>query len=450
MTELLARQAGCTFVVLVLIGVGASCRQSTSADRSRREVAEAFGKLPGLSETPHPKLQAELAHIIEEGGTPELLARSEISEEENVALGLADLFEPSEIQKVLDASSRIFGSGNFEFDPARLEKAIRFRQEHEAKRLRAREALRRPKCRFPVDYQAGFTADLSWIDVVRICARLEAVRAFESLAGGDVDAAVESLEAMFRLAACLAAEKLTTARLEGAFVRAEALAVLRGIVEYPEISRPIITRGQLGRLSAIVQEQLKTWTPDQDAWIGDRALGMHVYELVRAGRLADLLTDEEMLRFADEGILGDLPAAAQRNVNEDELYYLETMREVIDGCSRPYHERIKTFKSIRQALHEKRNSPEFPLVAGRILLLEFETGHAIQAEDRANCEAWALALALASGNQQPPYQVSPFSGVEYEVARRDGRVIVRGASPKEYAGMPPVAVPDLAGRKPEE
>ena len=449
MTAQLFRQAGCILVAVAVLG-GIGCRRGTSADRSRREVAEAFGRLPGLTESPHPKLRAELARIIEEGGTPELLARSEIPDEENVAQALAELFEPSEIPAILSESSRVFGSGEFEIQAGGMEKAVRFRQEHERERQRAREALRRPRCRFDLQYEAGFTAELSWIDVVRICARLEAIYAAESLARDDVAAAIESLETMFRLAACLAGEKHATARLEAFFVRAEALAVLQHIVEHPEISRPKITREQLGRLSRMAGEQLKAWTPDQNAWIGDRALGMHAYELVRAGRVTDLLTVEEAERFTEEGILRDLPALARRNANEDELYYLEAMRKIIDASSRPYYERAEVFRSIRQDLHEKRNSAEFPFVAGRLLLVDIQRGHAIQAEDRASCEAWALALALAAGEEPPPYRTSPLSGGEYETVRQDGLVIVRSAGSEEYGNTPQVEVPDLAGQRSKE
>ena len=97
----MTKPAGCILVVLAVLG-SAGCRRSTTAEQSRREVAEAFGQLPGLTETPDPELRVELARIIEEEGTPELLARSEIADEENVAQGLANLFTPSQLQAVLD------------------------------------------------------------------------------------------------------------------------------------------------------------------------------------------------------------------------------------------------------------------------------------------------------------------------------------------------------------
>ena len=438
--------------VLVVLGVlvGAGCRQSTSEEESRRQIAEAFGRLPGLSETPDPQIRAELARIVEEGATPELLARSEIPADQNAAEVLSELFEPSLVRPILDRSAAIFPAGEFRFSPTGLEKAIRFRQEYEVQRQRARDALGRPGSKFAIQYEAGFAAELSFIDAVRISGRLEAFQAAESLAGDDVAGAIESLEYMFRLAACLAAEKHATARLQAAFLRGEALSVLQRIVEHPEISQPRITREQLRRLSAMVQGQLKAWTPDQHAWIGDRAFGMHAYELVRAGRLSELLTDEEVKQFSEEGILVDLPAAAERNVNQDELYYLEAMRKIIDTCSRPYYQRTEVLQSIREDLHQKRDSPRFPLVAGRLLLADMEKGHAIQARDRAQCEAWALALATAAGDEPPGYRISPLAGGEYEIARQEGVVMVWCTGAAGQDDSPLVIVPDLAERKAEQ
>ncbi len=440
------RPVVCILLVFSVLA-GAGCRRSTSVEESRRQIVESFGQLPGLSETPDAELRAELARIVEENATPELLTREQIPDPQNVAHGLAGLFEPSKIETILEESGEIFPPGDFEFDPTRLERAIRFRERCEAQRRQCREALGRPQCSFAIDYRAGFAADLSFLDVVRICARLEAFRAAESLANDDVGAAVESLDTMFRLAACLGQEKHASARLQAALVREEALAVLQTVVVYPDPSEPRITPEQLGRLYAIVEEQLKSWPPDRDAWIGDRALGMHAYELVRAGRLVELLTEDELKRFAEEGILEDLPAAAQRNVNPDERFYLAAMRKIIGACARPYFEREEILLAIREELQGGRNSPQFPLVAGRLLLVDIEKGHALQARDRACCEAWALALAVASGRQPPPFEVSPLWGGQYRIVDRDGLVTVWGARPDEGNDFPAAEVPKLAQQR---
>lgn len=436
--------------ILVAFGVlcGSGCSQSRRNDDLRQRIDKDFGQLPGLKETRHPGLREEFALIVQEGGTPELLSSPELPDAENVAAGLTGLFPKSRLESILTRSGKLFGAEKFEIRPADRVRAIRFRQKYDEQRLAAREALRRPKCDFRIQYGAGFAAELPFVDVVRICTRLEAFQAAESLSADDLDAAIESLGYMFRLAACLAAEKHPTTRFEAAFARTEAQRVLQDIVRHPEIGRPGITRQQLGQLHGLVEGQLKAWPDDKDAWIGDRAMGMQSYELIRAGHLIDLLTEEEVKQFTEEQILPQLTEEVRRTINEDELYYLQAMRTIIDGCDGPYYQRRAVFEEIREDLQEKRNSSEFPFVAGRLLLPDIEKGHVIQAQDRANCEAWALALALAAGRPRPPYRVCPLTGEEYEVVQVAGRVTILDFGTSGY-GRPPVVVPDLSGQESE-
>ena len=428
------------FILFVLGAIcSGGCREDGRLAGPEQPGPQRYGKLPGLKETPDKNLRDEFARIVDEGGTPELLTKAKLPDGENVAAGLARLFPNSRVKSIFDKSEEIYPKGRFTFNPIQLEKAIKFRKLYDHQRRQARAALDREECDFSISFELGFSAELPFVDVVRLCARLEAFRAAELLSDDDPAAAVESLRYMLRLSECLAAQKHPTTRLQAAMVRAEALGVLQYLVE-----NPATTGEDLGRSYDLVRGSLKSWPPDADAWIGDRALGMHSYELVRAGHIVKLLTEEEVERFSAEGILAELPAAAVRKIDQDELYYLETMRKVIDDCSRPYYGRVKLFEQIRNELHQRRNSPGFPLVAGRLLLPDIEKGHVIQAQDRASCEAWALALASAAGRKPPPYQVNPLTGKQYRVVRDGHRVAVGNVAADDDADNPPIVVPDLA------
>ncbi len=176
-------------------------------------------------------------------------------------------------------------------------------------------------------------------------------------------------------------------------------------------------------------------------------MGMHAYEVVRDGKILILLTQEEMEEFAKEEILETLPAEAKRSVDKDELYYLDSMRKIIGSCSRPYHERVDLFKEIRKNLQEKRDSAEFPVVAGRMLLADIEKGHAIQARERANCEAWALALARASGRRPPLCTTNPLTGKKYRIVKQRNLIAVWNVGTGQPNDDQPVVVPDLSKTK---
>ena len=420
--------------IVLLVGCGGG-ENKQGPDMS---AAVAYGKLPGLKAAPDKRLQDELARIVEEGATPELLAKSRVAAGDNAATVFKGLFPAKKVESIFVESEEIFPDGPFSFNAISLEKAIQFRWQYDDQRLKARDALLRPACDMGIRHDHGYSDELPLVNIFWICARLEAFLAAELLADGEPTTAVEAVEQMLRLAGLMAAEHNATVRLQAAFLRTEALSVLQSIANHKKTSRE-----DLQRVHAAIREQLADWPPDSYAWIGDRALGMYAYELARDGQFAAILTPEEIEGFNDEGVLLQLPAAAGREINDDEAYYLNAMRRIIDSCDEPYHTRVGVFEEIRRDLHEKRNSPDFPVIAGRLLLPNIEKGHVIQARDRANCEAWALATALASGIDPPPVEINPLTGKPYTV-RREKVIAVFDIGPGTDGDNPPVIVPDLS------
>jgi hypothetical protein len=158
--------------------------------------------------------------------------------------------------------------------------------------------------------------------------------------------------------------------------------------------------------------------------------------MIRHGLVLSVFTDDELAALREqEGVTATAKAIAQ-NVDADQRFYLTTMREIIDACERPFHARRELLLRITRHLQEDRNSPTFPLVAGRILLVDLEPGHRWQAVDRAACEGWLLALAHATGGPPPPYTHNPQTGLPYEVSTDTTRVLVRHAR----AGEPDEAI----------
>ena len=423
----------------VLSGVG--CGRTAAPDESGD-----YGTLPGLRGTSDQKLRDELARIVDQQGTPELLMQADVKDAENVATGLwapfsteMGRYSAADLNKLRNATDGHFPKEKFTFNALRLKGALKFAQKYESQRRQGREALGRPRCDFGFNYVEGFTDDQSFVDLARICGRLEAFHAARCLfVDQDPTGAVESLGYQLRLAECLGAEKLIEARLEAAQLRAEALGVLRAITDHAKLRRV-----HLARLREIVHGHLKNWPSDADAWIGDRALGMLAYEIVRDGGILMLLTPEEMEEFSKEGTIENLPDAARNNADQDELYYLVTMREVIEQCKEPFHARADLAEKIEAELHEKRDSLDYPIVAGRMLLRDLGSAIRLQAEDRAAFEAWTLALDLATGNESN-YHVNPMNGKRYLLRRERDRLEIWLDEQPAPKNPPDVVVPILA------
>ena len=135
----------------------------------------------------------------------------------------------------------------------------------------------------------GFSADLSFIEHAKLCHRLLAIGVADSLAAGQPSEAVLPLRQMLDIDRKLAEVGDVAARMAAVDLHAEALRVLESVLQHPRSSVDMATV-----FFAVVQGQLQNWPPDQRAWIGDLALGLHTYEMVRDGRLLSILSEAEI------------------------------------------------------------------------------------------------------------------------------------------------------------
>ena len=424
---------------LALVSAGAAgCSRSKATP-----VDEDLGKLPWLRHCGNVELVEELARIEEENGTPEQLEAGWPADVDNVAVGLTEVFKPGALKRGLQRAEQLMPERQFVFGAVELVPVSQFRQGYETQRLKIVAALNRKTCRFKIQHTEGLLADLTPLDVVRLAVRLEGFRVAERLGDARPVDAIEPLSTMFQLVRLIGVEPHVAYRLEAANLREDTLRVLAAVAQHPQASPAV-----LNSLRQLVARELAAWPDDRQAWVGDRATGLHLYEMVRDGQILSLLTDDEMEKLNKDGTLAHLPLAlrAEGVLDADEYYYMQTMRRILAACEKPYYERRELFAQIRDELDDSRRSSEFRFVSGRMLLPPIEDGHRAQARDRARCEAWALALAKAAGSDPPEWKTNPLSGKPYrlEVQNRDGRpahVVVSGIGDGTVADDEPIVVP---------
>lgn len=406
-------------IALICLVLSTGCSVQSSEEDYAEVVTDEYGQLTRARRSVSVELQEELDRVVEAAGTPAQLDSPPPDKHTNAAVVLAGLYTPKGIERIEKESQALIPQGQFTFSPLHLEKVIRFRLIHDQARLDSRAAYDLPQCHFGLMHKAGFFADTSFVDVVRMCGRLEAFQAAECLANNDLTGTVEALDYLLRGVEALSNEQHVICRIEAARLRRLALAVIEALVHHRDLDLP-----SLAQAHALLAGQLDRWPPDARAWIGDRALGLHTYEAIRGGDMIWLLTDQEVQQLAEEMSLSVFEAAALRGIDADEVFYLQTMHELIAACERPFFQRREVFVRMGLRLSELDNTPEYPIVAGRMLLRDVEQGQRIQAEDRAACEAWCIALALAAGKSPPPFEVNPLSGKPYEVELLPGQTIV--------------------------
>jgi len=401
--------------------LASGCGPSPARERLKTPK-EPFEQLPGLRASTHPELRRELVRLTDERATPLLVGHAAVPVEQNAAAPLAGLFSNEDLDYLERHSESIAKISGLPLTGAALDEGASMLAGHERQLDITRRALDRPRCHLGVDATRGALADLALVRTARLAARWEAFAASRALAKRDLAGAIESLVRSLRWAEHLSRERHVVARIEGAHVRLEALSIMAHLVEQPGI-----TPDDQAYFADLIAYQLDRWPADAEAWIGDRAQGLHTYEMARQRKILRLLTPGEIAQFESEGLAGRFRRFIPSELDEDEWFYLATMRRIIDACRLPYYERDDIFATLHAELAEFAAQDRYPLIAARLLLADVEQAQRTQAEDRAACEAYCIALSLAAGRSRPPFQTNPLTGTAYEVTDEVSRVSVRPA-----------------------
>lgn len=413
-----------SLAVLELLGLCIGC-----GEQQQEEEERDLGKLPYARATYHDELKAELKRLETAEATPRLLevsrqAAAGMGGEKTPARRLIDqlnkICPTSSVQRALEEIERVYPEGAFQFDPVELERFRQIQKRHWPKLRRYRGVFRRDGFQFYISLSDGLLADLSVLDHAKFAHRLEAFCVADHLGLGEPNAAMFALRTMFLIDARLAAVPRVSARSTAARLRAEALKVANSLIEHPQSSSALCRE-----VLKVLETQLDNWTPDRVTWIGDRALGLHAYELVRDGQLMNILTPEEIARLENAGNLEAFRKAVQDSVDEDEWFYLSTMRHVIDACEKPFFERRKVLERINEKADRLLNTQHAPLFATTILLPDMASVHRLTALDRARCEAWVMALRAALKKPVDTDALNPLTGKPYELERDMERIVVK-------------------------
>ena len=130
--------------------------------------------------------------------------------------------------------------------------------------------------------------------------------------------------------------------------------------------------------------------------------------------------------MADGGNPKLLATSIAQFLDDDEAFYLQTLRTLIASCPKPYYQRRDFFDAVIKDLHERQSQGprRDPVVAARLLLIDLQERNEQLARDRARCEAWAIALAVAGGEARPNYKTNPLTGKPYGVVVQRRKVSV--------------------------
>lgn len=435
----------------VTSSLGAVMLLSLYAGCDREETVDVgLDSLPYLRETHHPQLQAELARLEAEQATPRLLGAAGQGKSggetmamcaERLTCELNEIRAVQHVRLALEKIEPLYPRDTFRFDPIDLERFRGIQRRHLPKLNQYRTMFYRDGFRFCISLSDGLLADLSILEHATFVHRLEAFCVADELVRGEPAAAMLPLRTMLMVDKNLAALPCVATRRAAGRLRAESLRAAAALVEHPQCTE--LLRGELLK---VLEGHLQDWTPDRIIMIGDRALGIHAYELVRDGQIMNLLTSREIERLKEAGELEAFCRIVEESVDEDEWFYLSAMRRVIRACDKPFYERIGVLDQINREAEDLMGTHSAPLFAARVLLTDMALIHRELALDRARCEAWVMGLRAAAGKSVERNAVNPVTGRPYELVREQDAMLVKNlAGPRDEE--PAVTVPVLFERE---
>ena len=404
-----------------LLGFALGCRPN---DESARESISGFGELELTQRTSDSKLQEELARIQGSGGFPlQLQQRQPRAGSEGDLTALCQTAFPSteRILSIDRAFEAVWPESGLRFTDVGLEHARRLAEPHQRLREVVMSRILQDESGFCIAFDQGMSAPTLWLDTVGLVARLEAIELASSVHQGHPDDALESLADLTRLAEKLEGSASLVAHLKAVDVRRW---VIEGIQMIANSSQA--TQATHRTLYEMVTRDREKEDDESLAWIGDRAMGLHTYEMVRAGEYLSLLSDDEIAALEERNEKMDKALVVRRNVDHDELFYLDTMRLLISGSSKPYHARRAEVDAWFESLDQRAEEPRYPAVAAELLLVGVSTAQQRLARGRARRDAWWLALAEATGNSPSEPVLNAETGVPFVVTREAERLEVSG------------------------
>ncbi|PQO26618.1 hypothetical protein C5Y97_30030 [Blastopirellula marina] len=382
-----------------------------------------YGRLTLTRQVNNPELAQLIGPIVDNGNSPLALEEKLAADQDPASNGVVELMKiyPGPIaDQVVDSTNAWLPNRDFQFPPLTLEKVRAYVVRHHDKIDRGRAALRMPQWKYFWQPTAGYLAEVHFVECTRAACRLEILAAAIALSDQDLDAASEHIAFALEYASRLGQVNHVYARRTAAELRQETFPAVAALGQQPNV-----TREQLVTIAKTLASHVAAWPNDADAWIADRACGLHQYELIRDGQFLSTLPREEFEELKATNGIDATVRAVTRNLNQDEVVYLQQMNAIIDACRRPFYQRTELLAKLDAQLAALEGTNDYPVVAAQWLLVDVAQQQRIAARDKALSLAWNLAFDQAV-SREPAAEIptNPLTGAPYQIRLEPERVTV--------------------------
>ena len=251
-------------------------------------------------------------------------------------------------------------------------------------------------------------------------ALLEEYAIAQALLDGNIEEATAALAFIFRIAHLASRLKDIGVRADAARVRLRAFDVMQRVVLDPQFERR-----HMIFLRDMLSDQYHDWTPERDAWFGDRADGLMVYQRAIRNGLESAFDTLELQELFNRGIgLAVAEQGFRKYRDEDMVFYLRAMQQILDASGKTLMERLDVLDQIDLDLADKQDIFDSagvamePFVAG-IRLQSVEHFMVLFAQDQSALNRALVAIHHSLGQTNTNHYLDPFTDEPYEVQRDD-------------------------------
>ncbi len=401
-----------------------------SGEVTVNELVMSAAKLEKTKQSTHLLLQDELRRLSTDRALPEQIDAGRVGgtlHPDSLAAKIDELLDDAQTERILKRMPDFFPGGKQTLNAVTLESAAGFLKFYQKPHTAARKALDGPQSSFEWSAVDGWFADTRFTDRATALCGLELIAGIDATTRGEKQSCIAALSYSGRIIRLLAEDDHLTSRLAAADLRNKWLQLVAVTV-----SQAGTNRLHLQQVYELVMRQMSQWPDESRAWIADRAVGLQTYEMVRQGHYLSLLSKEEVDSLEADGMHLIRARAIQRYVDEDQVFYLDIMRRLIDLQRFPYYQRKRVLDDLENQILGAKDMEKYPQIAAELLLPHTLRAMKMLADDRARCEAWALALASALDVPAPEYLVNPTTGFNYVIEANDTQVQVHGLTGEQW------------------
>ena len=380
-----------------------------------------------------PELVVEIERLVEQNGLPaDVFVVDDIPQITNIAWLLDDLFHeyhlrdpssqgPNDLQKLWAASPLDVWDVNKEILDSIADVLVPFNIKRRNVRTMLQQ-VRTTRFYYIFDHsealgnivRVGTPVNTEASKYLADYALLEEYAVAHALLEGNIEAALEALMYVFRIAQLAATLENVGTRADAALVRLRAFNVMQRVVLDPKF-----TREHMVFLRDMLVEQHVNWTSERAAWFGDRASGVSLYHRIIMDEPDIALEGEAIAWLVERGVWHRFFRNFKRNHEADAAFYLRSMQKILDVSEKPFVDRQDVLEQIDGELFRREDTAEEFFVAN-ILLKDVEDLMRIFAKDQSALNRAIVAMLMSLGQGNTDRFRDPFTGDPYEVRRVDG------------------------------